>query len=311
MARKSIFSVVLFASCILLLLLSSEKSIALKGSLSKYLPKSGEIGEWKTNDIPQEFKGEDLFLYINGGAEIYHEYGFKQVLVQDYINKNGKSVSLEIFEMLSSDSAFGIYTFKTSSEGKELALGDEGRLGSYYLNFWKGNFLVTLTGFDEDKETVEGLLEIARAVDAKIEIKGKKPSLVAFLPEKDLVKSSIKYFKGHLGLYNSYQFFTQDVFGLKEGIKGDYKAEYSVFIIKYEDNDECHKRYNEVRKSLKESSRYNNFRIIGDAFQVTDDEDKLIVIKSFRKYILIVLGTTSQSEAKKIMANIQENIRDK
>ncbi|MCK4819630.1 hypothetical protein KA005_27945, partial [bacterium] len=140
-----------------------------------------------------------MFLYINGGAEIYHENGFKQVIVQDFRNKIRKSISVEIFEMLDSESAYGIYTFKTSTEGKELSLGDKAQLEDYYMNLWKGSFLVTLTGFDEDEETVRGLQEIARAVEAKIKIKGKKPLLVPMLPEKDLVKPSIKYFKGNLG----------------------------------------------------------------------------------------------------------------
>ncbi len=67
-----------------------------------------EIEDWKKQGASDLYRGEDLFHYINGGAEIYHEYGFEQVLVQDYANLNGKSISLEIFEMTTPESAFGI-----------------------------------------------------------------------------------------------------------------------------------------------------------------------------------------------------------
>ena len=50
------------------------------------LPQAGDAGSWKPEDEPQHVEGEDLFLLINGGAEIYHEYGFTQAAVQSYID---------------------------------------------------------------------------------------------------------------------------------------------------------------------------------------------------------------------------------
>jgi len=310
MRRNIILSAALFISGLLFLLYSSEDPSTLQQDLLKYLPGEAEVGEWKRNGLPQEYKGEDLYLYINGGAEIYHEYGFRQVIIQDYMKKNGKSISLEIFEMANSESAYGIYTFKTHAQDKELALGDKAQLADYYMNFWKGNFLVTLTGFDEDEETVEGLKEIAQAVDEKIKIRGKKPAFVSLLPKKDLVTASVKYFKGNLGLYNCYPFFTQDVFHLKKGIKGDYKTGYSVFLIDYKDRDENQKRFNAVKTSFKESQRYKNFKPVDEKiFQVEDTKGKLVFVSHFKKYFLIVVGTLSQAPAKKVLADVQENIR--
>ena len=126
-----------FVSAALFFLLLQGKSLLLGQSLFKYLPQSDEVKSWNKDGTPQEFEGEDLYLYINGGAEIYHEYGFSRVVVQEYKNRNRKSISVEIFEMESPKAAFGIYTFKSSPRGKELALGNEGRMEAYYLNFWK------------------------------------------------------------------------------------------------------------------------------------------------------------------------------
>ncbi len=294
------------------LLNPSENQTSPLHDFYKYLPGTDETGKWKEDGSPQEYKGEDLYSYINGGAEIYHEYGFKQVIVQDYTRKNGKSIALEIFEMESTEGAYGIYTFKTSTEGKELALGDKAQLADYYLNFWKGDFVVTLVGFDEDEETVKGLQKIARAVDTKIKSRGIEPAFVSLLPEKDLIEQSIKYFKGNLGLYNSYPFFTQDVFRLKKGIKGDYKAGYSVFIISYKDSKENQSRFNDVKKSFEESPRYKDFKSVDERlFQVEDGKGKLIFISHFEKHVMIAIGTISQAQTRNLFAAIQENIRDK
>lgn len=279
-------------------------------SLHKYLP-GEEIGEWQRQDASQEYEREDLFLYINGGAEIYHEYGFKRVIVQDYYNENGKSLSLEIFEMSSPESAFGIYTFKTSPHGKKLAVGKLGRLEDYYLNFWKGNFLVTITGFDEDEETIRGLEDLAYAVDAKLNNGGIIPSLVALLPGKNLVEPSVKYFKGNLGLFNSYPFFYENVFSLKQGIRGDYRTGYSIFIIKYESGEECLRIFNKVKEDFRESSRYGNYKVINEmGIQVVDNKEKLISISAFRRYILIVISISSSRRAEEAMNLIRAKIKD-
>ncbi|MGD2246678.1 MAG: hypothetical protein PVI11_09040, partial [Candidatus Aminicenantes bacterium] len=158
---------------------------------------------WERDGSPQEYRGEGLYEYINGGAEIYHEYGFMQVFVQDFRSQNGKAVSLEIFEMEDAESAYGIYTFKTNPEDKRLFLGSDAQLSDYYLNFWKGNLLITITGFDEDQETLKALQELAKAVETKIKVQGKRPHLASELPERGLKTTSIKFFQGNLGLYNS------------------------------------------------------------------------------------------------------------
>lgn len=295
---------VLVLVCTLLFLGSSGK-VSSHQSLQQSLPGERETEGWKRAGSPQEYEGEDLFLYINGGAEIYHEYGFKGVVIQDYKNRSGKSISLEIFEMASPESAYGIYTFKTHPEEKELELGNGGKLADYYLNFWKGNFLVTLTGFDEDEETVKGLLAIAPAVEARIESRGKLPPLVAVLPETGLIKASLKYFKGSLGLYNSYPFFAEDVFGVKEGIRGDYEKGYSVFVICHGDDQQ--EKYNEVKDAFRESPRYKNFKSNGIFVSVTDRKGKLVLITTREQYLFIIVGHLNETQAKEISARIQEN----
>ena len=102
-------------------------------------------------DEPQYVEGEDLFLLINGGAEIYHEYGFKQAVVQSYADDQDRSLNLEIYEMLDPAAGYGIFTFKRGKGGRDLELGDEACLQDYYLNVWKGDFLITFVGFDTEK----------------------------------------------------------------------------------------------------------------------------------------------------------------
>lgn len=308
--QLSAMLVILIMLTLLFVLDSCQEQSTQEAGLQRCLP-GEELGEWKRKDSPQEYEGEDLFLYINGGAEIYHEYGFERVIVQDYINENGKSVSLEIFEMTSSESAFGIYTFKIRPQGKTVAVGHQGHMEDYYLNFWKGKFLVTITGFDEDEKTIRGLEDIAHAVDAKLENTGNVPSLVALLPVEELTELSVKYFKGNLGLANSYQFFKKNVFFLKEGVRGDYGAGYSVFIFRYENDEACLKIFNKAKESFRKSSNYKKYKVVdGIDIQVVDSEEKMIFIKAFQRYISVIVGASSSQKAEEVLKLIQGKIKD-
>ena len=70
-----------------IIILSIISVINAKGdasSLSIYLPGVEELDGWAPSGKAQYVEGDDLFLLINGGAEVYHEYGFKQAAALGY-----------------------------------------------------------------------------------------------------------------------------------------------------------------------------------------------------------------------------------
>ena len=48
---------------------------------------------WTPSEDARVFSGDDLFIYINGGAAIYHEYGFEEVRVSEY-SCGGRTISV-------------------------------------------------------------------------------------------------------------------------------------------------------------------------------------------------------------------------
>jgi hypothetical protein len=278
--------------------------------LTRFLPEDGEIGTWRRQRPVQHFAGEDLYEYIDGGAEIYHEYGFKQVIVQDYVNAERKSLSVEIFEMMSPESAFGMYAFKTNARDEVVPLGNEGRLADYYLNFWKGPFLITLTGFDETGETVEGLLAIARAVDSKLVKveRGEKPTMAYLLPSENLEAGSLKYFKGLLGLRSSHPFFSLEIVGFEEGIKGDYTDGLSLFIIRFREEEECRKSFGRLYEKYVKLSGDEEHEDRG-TFLAGDSRGRRFFISSLKSYLLIGMGDIDRSKAETILRTLEEKIK--
>ena len=127
-----------------------------------------DISGWHQEYEPEIFVGDSLFELINGGAEVYHRFGFVRALATQYADDAGRSISLEVFEMKDVEGAGSIYSDKTGGSGEPLQIGDEAAGEDYYLNFRSGRFLVTITGFDSEPETTEGILLLAGAVAAQL-----------------------------------------------------------------------------------------------------------------------------------------------
>jgi len=271
---------------------SAEISAPAALDLRAFLPAAADLREWTRKDPPQQFKGEDLFLYIDGGAELYREYGFRQVIAQDYRNKKGKIISLEIFEMASAEAAYGMFTFKSSGKGKPTAVGQDGRLEDYFLNFWKGPCLVTLTGYDAGPECIRGILEIARAVDAKIRLQGNRPSLLNVLPKEWMKASRLVYFRGVLGLNNIYPFFPNDVFRFKEGLAAE-QDKFKIFIFRYASPAEARQRFQDVHKAFSQSPAYKDLRSLNESnFEIVDAKGNKLYAQNYNSHISIILTLT-------------------
>jgi len=267
---------------------AAESGVLAEGPLRAYLPDGNAAWGWSKDGEPQEYEGEDLYTYIDGGAEIYQEYGFRRVIIQDYKNAKGKSVSLEIFEMETPAAAFGMFSFKRSGSGQSVALGAGAELEAYYLNFWKGRFLVTLTGFDEAPETVDGLTAVAGIVDSKIREAGKVPGLVGALPEKGLRTGSVKYLRGLLGLNNVYPFYSARGLTFAEAVRGVYENGATLLILDYGTADARARAWLDLRRYLSESDRFKRAgRGEADVFLVQDVKGQSVAFAGSGPRLLI------------------------
>jgi hypothetical protein len=273
----------------LLLIAASAAAQQATGDLSGYLPASGEVAGWKLHNEPKNYRGDELFRMINGGAGIYHEYGFRQALSAEYVDVSGKSISLEIYEMKSPASAYGIYTFKMGDNGKALSIGREALLQDYYLNFWKGNLLVTVIGRDSEERTVEGVVGLAKAVDARITHTGERPDLAVLMLRQPLGFSHPKYVLGPLGVKNSYIFDTENIFRFREGMIGTV-GDCQAFVFGYVDKGESAEAFKYATTRLNNNPKFMNRALQGNRYSMVGPEKELVVVNQTGRYIAIVIG---------------------
>ncbi|MCP4221004.1 MAG: hypothetical protein GY765_40620 [bacterium] len=266
---------------------------AIPKGMAALMPAEGELEGWRQSPGPRYAASEDLFTLINGGAEIFSEYGFAEAVSVDYKSTGGKSISMEIYRMKSTDAAYGIYTFKTGSEGRKVKAGCAALLEDYYLHCLAGNYLIVVTGFDTTKETIDGLKAIARAVAGKIDGQCLKPELIKVLPEKyagRLKADGVTYLKGGLGLLNMCKFADAELFRVREGVIADYDN-FRLLLFKYADDSQCAERLEKMKTHFKGTTVAGKEKT---AFLAQGVKDGPLVVEGRGKYIVMVKGLAEQ-----------------
>jgi len=289
--------------------LAGVPSVAAQESVLAYLPDESLLDGWETMGDPQTAEGEDLFLLINGGAEIYNEYGFSRAVIHSY-TKGDKSVNLEVYEMEDAPSAYGAYSFKTGRGGEPIEIGSEATFEDYYLNFWKGNVVVTLIGFDTDSGTRDAILTLARIVEAKISAEGARPVIVDLLPETSNSGERVHptYLEGNLGLLNRYGFGAEDVFGLSSAVVGDY-GDYLLFLFPYASDGEADEWFHRAVQSLSSNDRFSNVTAFESVFSADDRDGRYVFLRPAREFLIVYVGD-DREEASSVFASILERIAE-
>ncbi len=279
-----------------------------QADLSVFLPSPDQISGWSVKGEAQRFSGDDLYIYIDGGAEIFNEYGFRRVLAQDFEHKDGRGVTLEIYEMNDSAAAFGIYSFQASGKGRPAGLGTDGEIEEYYLRFWKGPYLVTVTGFGATEEArgnlLEGVLAVARASDSRMKQAAPRPAFCRELPA-DWTGPGFKYLRGVLGLNNLYPFFPRDVFEFREAAAVPIEGGW-LFVFGYGNPVEARSRLDEVGKAMAESESYKGIQRHPDGrLEASDSKGNQIVARIVGDKIGLVLSVRAAEIAGNLLARIR------
>ena len=293
------------AAALVLILAASCRPGGGAAGLVKLLPGDEAAPGWRMKGEPQSFAGQDLFTYIDGGADIYLEYGFREVLVQDYEGPAGKTISAEIFEMADPGAAFGMYTFKRSARGRPVGNGDRGQIEDYYLNLWKGRTLVTLTGFDSDPETLMGLEALARAADARLGGAVRTPRFLEALPVRDRIKPSLSYFRGPLGLNAVYPRISREVLGFEEGAAADYDTGLSVIVLGYPSGRDGRHAYVRLTAALSDAGRFFEFQELGGDAAAASDAKGATLYAALRGERLWIVRGASRTAALSFLSTLR------
>jgi hypothetical protein len=161
---------------------------------------------WVVEGQDRFFDDKTIFEYIDGAAEVYRAYNLHGCLSRVYSKEGGPLLVLDVFDMGTPADAFGVFTHDT--DGEAVAIGQDGRWRSGWLNFWKDRYFVSITVSEENAQAFEAALELGRLVDARIPKKGERPKLLTRLPQAGLQAGTIRFL--HHPIVLNYHFYLSD-----------------------------------------------------------------------------------------------------
>lgn len=204
LSKARFFKIVLFFSSIGLLLMTQlSHADALEG-FSKKLP--NHIMGWKADGQDKIYDPKTIFSYINGGAEVYKAYHMRACLSRRYTNPDEPAIVLDIFDMGSSQDAFGVFTHDT--DGDVLDIGQDSRFRPAWLNFWKSRFFISIYMEEETAASENTAKVLGRRVAAQISEEGIRPHILSLLPAIGLESKNIRYLH-HPAVLN-YHYYLSD-----------------------------------------------------------------------------------------------------
>ena len=172
--------------------------------LSATLP--SQIGIWTAEPKDRIYDKETIFSYIDGAGEVYRAYNMRSCLSRRYTSPNAPAIVLDIFDMGTSEDAFGVFTHDRDGRAVDVGQGALYRPG--WLSFWKGRFFVSIYIEKETEAAKEAIGELSRVVASLIKDQGPKPGLLLKLPPEGLQSRSIRYLHHHTLL--NYHFYLAD-----------------------------------------------------------------------------------------------------
>jgi hypothetical protein len=123
---------------------------------------------WSADAIQKCRTPRELFDYMDGGAELYLEYRFKQLLMREYHHPQMGDITAEIWQFDEPADACGV--FRLDPIGLPLNLGQEGRgpdsTGMGAIRFWKGTRYVRLFAWQAHDGLRASLDSLAQSLDA-------------------------------------------------------------------------------------------------------------------------------------------------
>lgn len=196
---------------------------------ASFLPDKVDPGEVERSSEVRTYSGESLYEYIDGGAELYHEYGFVEVATANY-RQDGKEVVVDIYGFDKADHAYGLYASFRPPDPQPVQFGADGFGSPSSIDFVKGPFVVRVIGFDESAETQRALETLASEIDGILPVGDDMPAVFSVFPRENVIDATEMIYAGPFLGYD----FLIDIYTRRYLVDGDT---LTLFLTADEDGE--------------------------------------------------------------------------
>jgi hypothetical protein len=226
----------------LTLALVAWSSLAISQTLAgaPAIPDATFAAGWAKAGPLRTFAGQDLFNQIDGGAELFLEFGFSRLRLQAYARGEAE-LALHAYEMESAAAALGVYLMKMGRETPIPGIGARSSGELAQVTSVKGRYFVQVDNLGDVPASMTEAVALANAFLSGV-AEESVPTPLELLPAEGKAAGSERLIRGPYGLQSFFTFGEGDILSLGGRIFGalaEYQSgdgrSFTRLIIPYPD----------------------------------------------------------------------------
>jgi len=210
----------------------------------QHLP--ARINGWEKSPEITFYTPKNLYEYIDGGAELYISYSFKQLLAMTYRKEGFPEIVVDIFDMGCAADAFGVFVHGSENVDRSIDRDVESESAAGLLTFWKGQYYISILAYPESAEKKQTVLALGKHIAGLIVRSGEKPALLNRLPAENRVSGSTRYFHHYVWLNSLYYISDSNILLIDENtevVMAGYTDQSYVLLAAYPDKKRAKAAY--------------------------------------------------------------------
>lgn len=247
-------------------------------------PPDGFAPGWQKKGPVQEFDRNGLYGHINGGSELFLEFGFENLRLQKY-HCAGDEISIEVYRMDIPESALGIYLARCGKETPVPGITVRHTGDFSQIMLLHGNYFLVIDNFTGKATLLPVMVQLAgetlKCLPGQKEKKDDFNHLFSLLPLENRVPGSELLVRGYYSMQSIYTLGEGDILLLKNkifGITAEYKDQhggtYNRLVVRYPDEAYARQAFSYLRANLDSYIRVLENESRENSFSFKDYRDK-------------------------------------
>jgi hypothetical protein len=195
------------------------------------LPGDGIPSGWTKSESPLRFQGSSLYGHINGGSELFLEFGFEELAVQRY-RCGSDEVVIELYRMTDQVAAWGIYLMKCGKETPNPSISSRHTTNLYQMLGVQDRYYFQINNLEASQRGQSAMLALGRELTNQLP-KTKDWVAPPGIDSARLEKDSLRIIRGPFALEPIYTLGEGDVLQLKRkntALAGRYRDQGTLII---------------------------------------------------------------------------------
>ena len=269
------------------------------------LPSAVEGWTWDGKEL--RYDPRTVFDYIDGAGELFLAYGFRRLAVRRFEKPGQPPLTLECYDMGSSEGAYGVFSFERQEASVGIGQGSE--FGGGLLRFWKGRYFVSLFADGEGAEAESAILQLGRQTATAVRETGRLPSVVGLIPGADagLVETSVRYLTSHI-LLNQRRFIAhENILGLNRQT-GAVLAQYGrdaakahLLLVRYPTGTAAGAAYRRLLTVYLADA--------GGKDRLRTNDQRWTIARQKNAFVVVVLGAPTEEVGDALLAATESALR--